>query len=82
MKLSELARAIGKSEKTLKKNFNRTKQTLEKQNIYIYKMGQGDETQYFLSYVPYECFEDDDDFEDFYEDPDEKKERYKIVNKE
>jgi Sec-independent protein translocase protein TatA len=30
MKLSELARAIGKSEKTLKKNFNRTKQTLEK----------------------------------------------------
>jgi hypothetical protein len=44
-------------------------------------MGQGDETQYFLSYVPYECFEDDDDFEDFYEDPDEKKERYKIVIK-
>lgn len=50
LSLSELAEKIHRSEKTLLKNFNRTKENLAKKGIYIERFGGGKNTWYNVKY--------------------------------
>lgn len=50
MTLKELSIRLGKSEKTLKYGFNRTKKNLEKKGIIITKIGRGSSASYFIEY--------------------------------
>lgn len=51
MTLSELAVRLGKSENTLKHQFQRTKKTLEKKGIIINKHGIGEYADYTIEYI-------------------------------
>lgn len=50
MTLHELSIVLGKSEKTLKTNFVRTKHNLEKKGIIILKTGCGKNAEYTIIY--------------------------------
>lgn len=48
--LSELAQEIGRSENTLKKWFERTKNNLEKKGVHIERYGTGSTAKYTVEY--------------------------------
>lgn len=50
MTLQEAALQLGKSEKTLLKNFPRTKEALKKRGIILTKWGKGKDTEYEIEY--------------------------------
>lgn len=51
MKLNEFCEELNRSEATILKNWERTKQTLEKQGIIITKIGKGRSAQYYVEYI-------------------------------
>jgi predicted transcriptional regulator len=50
MTLREVAQQLGKSEKTIYKNFHRTQETLAKKGIILTKWGKGENTEYEIEY--------------------------------
>ena len=48
--LSELAQEIGRSESTLKKAFDRTKENLAKKGVHIERYGTGSSAKYTVEY--------------------------------
>ena len=50
MTLSDIAELLGKSENTIQKSFNRTRDTLSKKGIIITKEGRGKDTDYTVTF--------------------------------